>query len=167
MDSLKILDDKIDADEETMLHVNTWHELDNLVKLESMDLFQKAHVRWDIEGDENTKSFHGIINSKRNTQMIKGILHEGVWLTDPIDIKSAFLNFYKDKFSCHDSIDNFPSMSADNRLSNEDRAQLDSIVTMEEIKNAVWDCGSQKAPGSDGFTFMFVKKYWNLLHLDI
>ncbi|GKC80705.1 hypothetical protein Tco_1131479, partial [Tanacetum coccineum] len=124
MASLKILDDKIDAgqatDEEKMLRVNTWHELDNLVKLESMDLFQKACVRWDIEGDENTKFFHGIINFKRNTQMIK---------------------------------DNFPSMSADNRLSNEDLAQLDSMVTMEEIKNAVWDCGSQKSPGSDGFTF--------------
>ncbi|GKA71649.1 hypothetical protein Tco_0777788 [Tanacetum coccineum] len=55
-----------------------------------------------------------------------------------------------DKFSCHDSIDNFPSMSADNRLSNEDLAQLDSMVTMEEIKNAVWMAGRQTIPGCGG-----------------
>ncbi|GJW77906.1 putative RNA-directed DNA polymerase, eukaryota, reverse transcriptase zinc-binding domain protein [Tanacetum coccineum] len=105
--SLKSLDDKIHAGQATYedkrLRVKTWHELDNLVNLESMGMFQKARVRWDVEGDENTKFFYGIINSKRNTQMIKGILHEGTWITDPLDIKSAFLNFYKDKFSCHDS----------------------------------------------------------------
>ncbi|PWA39373.1 hypothetical protein CTI12_AA572530 [Artemisia annua] len=41
--SLKSLGDKIDAglatDEEKKIRVNTWHELDNLEKLESMDLF--------------------------------------------------------------------------------------------------------------------------------
>ncbi|GKC77127.1 hypothetical protein Tco_1127901, partial [Tanacetum coccineum] len=99
--SLKSLDDKIHAGQATYedkrLRVNTWHELDNLVNLESMGMFQKARVRWDVEGEENTKFFYGIINSKRNTRMIKGILHEGTWITDPLDIKSAFLNFYKAK----------------------------------------------------------------------
>nr|GEW09967.1 RNA-directed DNA polymerase, eukaryota [Tanacetum cinerariifolium] len=41
------------------------------------------------------------------------------------------------------------------------------MVTLEEIKAAVWDCGSQKASGPDGILFMFVKKHWDLLHLDI
>ncbi|GJR29739.1 putative RNA-directed DNA polymerase, eukaryota, reverse transcriptase zinc-binding domain protein [Tanacetum coccineum] len=44
---------------------------------------------------------------------------------------------------------------------------LDTTIQLEEIKNAVWECGSQKAPGPDGFTFMFIKRYWDLLHLDI
>nr|GEV88907.1 RNA-directed DNA polymerase, eukaryota [Tanacetum cinerariifolium] len=146
---------------------NEQDDRDNLVKLESMDLFQKARVRWDVEGDENTKFFHGIINSKRNKQMIKGILQEGTWVTDPLDIKAAFLNFYKDKFSCHDSSVIFLPMFVVNRLSLSDQAHLDSMVNLEEIKNVVWECGSQKAPGPDGITFMFIKKYWDLLHLDI
>ncbi|GJT60613.1 putative RNA-directed DNA polymerase, eukaryota, reverse transcriptase zinc-binding domain protein [Tanacetum coccineum] len=150
-----------------MLRVNSWHELDNLEKLVSMDLIQKARIRWDVEGDENSKFFHGIINSKRKSQSIQGILQEGVWVSDPGAIKMAFLEFYKEKFSCHDSPVILPSMSSAKSLSDSDRHLLDSMVSLEEIKNAVWDCGSQKAPGPDGFSFMFVKKYWDIMKIDI
>ncbi|GKA31130.1 ankyrin repeat-containing protein ITN1-like protein, partial [Tanacetum coccineum] len=110
--SLKNLEDKIDAgcanDEDRQLRVNKLLELEDLDKLESMDLIQKARLKRDVKGDENSKKFHGIINSKRKSQMINGILHEGEWITDPKDIKTAFLNFYKAKFSCHDSPVIFP-----------------------------------------------------------
>ncbi|GKE48725.1 hypothetical protein Tco_1479983 [Tanacetum coccineum] len=84
--------------------------------------------------------------------MINGILHEGRWITDPNDIKLAFLKFYKDKFSCHDSAVIFPSIIAGKCLCDFERNYLDSMVSLEEIKAAVWDCGSQKAPGPDGFS---------------
>ncbi|GKB15680.1 putative RNA-directed DNA polymerase, eukaryota, reverse transcriptase zinc-binding domain protein, partial [Tanacetum coccineum] len=58
-------------------------------------------------------------------------------------------------------------MTAAKRLTDSEVTYLDSMVSLEEIKNAVWDCGSQKARGPDGFSFMFIKKYWDLLHLDI
>ncbi|GJW25882.1 hypothetical protein Tco_0039693 [Tanacetum coccineum] len=37
------------------------------------------------------------------------------------------------------------------------RETLERQVTLEEIKEAVWDCGSSKAPGPDGYSFAFVK----------
>ncbi|GKD42482.1 hypothetical protein Tco_1267127, partial [Tanacetum coccineum] len=126
-----------------MLRVNSWHELDNLEKLVSMDLIQKARIRWDVEGDENSKFFHGIINLKRKSQSIQ------------------------EKFSCHDSPVILPSMSSAKSLSDSDRHLQDSMVSLEEIKNVVWDCGSQKAPGPDGVSFMFVKKYWDIMKIDI
>ncbi|GJZ50112.1 RNA-directed DNA polymerase, eukaryota, reverse transcriptase zinc-binding domain protein [Tanacetum coccineum] len=134
-------DEKIDAgqasDDDRMLRVNTWHELDNLEKLTSMDLIQKARIRWDVEGDENFKFFHGIFNSKRKSQSIQGILQEGVWISDPSVIKMVFLNFYKEKFSCHDSPVILPSMSSAKSLSDSGHHLLDSMVSLEEIKNAV------------------------------
>ncbi|GJX49843.1 hypothetical protein Tco_0276688 [Tanacetum coccineum] len=60
-------------------------EIEKIDKFASMDIIQKAHAKWDIEGDENSK-----------------------------------------------------------------------FVTLEEIKEAVWDCGSSKAPGPDGYSFAFV-----------
>ncbi|GKA95252.1 hypothetical protein Tco_0817290 [Tanacetum coccineum] len=40
-------------------------------------------------------------------------------------------------------------------------------VTLEEIKEAVWDCGSSKALGPDGYSFAFVKKYWGTIQKDL
>ncbi|GJU96537.1 putative RNA-directed DNA polymerase, eukaryota, reverse transcriptase zinc-binding domain protein [Tanacetum coccineum] len=48
-----------------------------------------------------------------------------------------------------------------------DRDYLERLMTHEEIKEAVWDCGSSKAPGPDGFSFAFVKKYWDIIKKDL
>ncbi|GKE68056.1 putative RNA-directed DNA polymerase, eukaryota, reverse transcriptase zinc-binding domain protein [Tanacetum coccineum] len=99
--------------------------------------------------------------------MINEIMHEGVWLSELKDIKEAFFNFYKDKFSCHDSHISFPSFVPVHRLNKSDRDFLKDMVFMDEIKMVVWDCGSHKAPGLDGYSFMFIKKFWDLLKHDI
>nr|GEU87933.1 RNA-directed DNA polymerase, eukaryota, reverse transcriptase zinc-binding domain protein [Tanacetum cinerariifolium] len=41
------------------------------------------------------------------------------------------------------------------------------IASLDEIKQAVWYCGSSKSPGPDGFSFLFLKKYWDLLKFDV
>ncbi|GKB88883.1 RNA-directed DNA polymerase, eukaryota [Tanacetum coccineum] len=38
------------------------------------DYMQKAKIQWAIEGDENSKFFHGIINRKRANLAIKGVM---------------------------------------------------------------------------------------------
>nr|GEU74338.1 transposon TX1 uncharacterized [Tanacetum cinerariifolium] len=98
---------------------------------------------------------------------IHGIMHEGVWLSDPKDIKEAFPNFYKKKFSCHDSQVSFPLFMPTHRLKTSDQDLLEAVVSMEEIKMAVWDCGSNKAPGPDGYSFLFIKRFWDLLNHNI
>nr|GEX58496.1 RNA-directed DNA polymerase, eukaryota [Tanacetum cinerariifolium] len=132
-----------------------------------MELVQKSIVKWEVEGDENTKFFHDLINARRKSQMVQGIMLEGVWITDSKAIKAAFLDFYKDKFSCHDSPVSFPSMLPANQLNIHDRDSLEVMISFDEIRTVVWDCGSQKAPGPDGYSFMFIKKFWELLNHDI
>ncbi|GJS10728.1 RNA-directed DNA polymerase, eukaryota [Tanacetum coccineum] len=43
---------------------------------------------------------------------------------------------------------------------------LEREVSREEIRRAVWNCGDNKSPGPDGYTFEFFKKYWDLLGSD-
>lgn len=52
-------------------------------------------------------------------------------------------------------------------LDHEDRLNLESIMVEEEVWKAIQDCGSQKAPGLDGFNFGFIKKCWPIIKIDL
>nr|GEZ89394.1 RNA-directed DNA polymerase, eukaryota, reverse transcriptase zinc-binding domain protein [Tanacetum cinerariifolium] len=54
-----------------------------------------------------------------------------------------------------------------NRLSSDQKEDLERNVTLNEIKSAVWDCGTNKSPGPDGFTFEFFRRYWKFFEQDI
>nr|GEX96189.1 RNA-directed DNA polymerase, eukaryota [Tanacetum cinerariifolium] len=141
--------------------------LQDIDKLEALDLIQKAHIKWDIEGGESSKFFYGVINNKRRSQAITRILHDGVWISDLFLIKEAFINYYKEEFQAHDSQVVFSLMIHSTSLTSLDRDSLETHISLDKIKTAVWDCGSNKAPGPDGFSFAFIKKYWDLIKTDI
>ncbi|GKE96364.1 RNA-directed DNA polymerase, eukaryota, partial [Tanacetum coccineum] len=44
---------------------------------------------------------------------------------------------------------------------------LEREVSRDEIKRAVWDCGTDKSPGPDGFTFGFYPRYSSFLEKDM
>nr|GFB80322.1 RNA-directed DNA polymerase, eukaryota [Tanacetum cinerariifolium] len=44
---------------------------------------------------------------------------------------------------------------------------LERTVTYEEVKRAVWDCGTNKSPGPDGFSFEFYRKYRTTIDDDV
>ncbi|GJU03120.1 hypothetical protein Tco_1113458 [Tanacetum coccineum] len=64
-----------------------------------------------------------------------------------------------------DKLDNFEALNLIQKALHSE--YLENHVSLDEIKSAIWDCGSNKAPGPDGFTFAFVKKYWDLIKMDI
>nr|GFA99330.1 RNA-directed DNA polymerase, eukaryota, reverse transcriptase zinc-binding domain protein [Tanacetum cinerariifolium] len=53
------------------------------------------------------------------------------------------------------------------RISSDQAVDLESAVSKEEIKRAVWDSGIDKSLGPDGFTFGFYRRYWNLIEGDV
>ncbi|GKB32027.1 hypothetical protein Tco_0871428 [Tanacetum coccineum] len=71
------------------------------------------------------------------------------------------------KFKDYDSNVEFPLFANSSGLCALDRDSLETPISLDEVKNAVWDCGSSKAPGPDGFSFAFVKKYWDYIKVDI
>nr|GFA89131.1 cysteine-rich receptor-like protein kinase [Tanacetum cinerariifolium] len=58
-------------------------------------------------------------------------------------------------------------MEFPNRLSSDQALDLERHFSKEEIKGAVWDCGLDKLPGPDGFTFGFYRRYWSLLEDEV
>nr|GFC93023.1 RNA-directed DNA polymerase, eukaryota, reverse transcriptase zinc-binding domain protein [Tanacetum cinerariifolium] len=48
-------------------------------------------------------------------------------------------------------------------IEGEQRDELEREVTIEEIKTAVWNCGTDKSSGPDGFTFDFYRQLWSTI----
>nr|GEV29828.1 RNA-directed DNA polymerase, eukaryota, reverse transcriptase zinc-binding domain protein [Tanacetum cinerariifolium] len=57
--------------------------LQDIEKLASMKVAQKVKIKWAIEGDENSKYYHGIINKRRSQLTIHSILVDGTWIDFP------------------------------------------------------------------------------------
>nr|GEV65195.1 RNA-directed DNA polymerase, eukaryota [Tanacetum cinerariifolium] len=56
--------------------------LHDINQMEAKDSFQKSKIKWAIEGDENSKFFHGIINKKRSQLAICRVFYNGLLCTD-------------------------------------------------------------------------------------
>ncbi|GJW49832.1 RNA-directed DNA polymerase, eukaryota [Tanacetum coccineum] len=121
----KLIDQGLGNKEVVNQRVSLIKDLNDINSIDVSELSQKAKVRWSIEGDENSKYFHGILNSKRSQLTIRGILLDGDWIRDP---------------------NKFP-----NRLNLEQVEELERSISYDEIKKAVWDCGTNKSPAVPEF----------------
>lgn len=132
----------------------------------SKDLKQKARCKWNIDGDENSRFFHGIINNRKVSNSLPGLMVGNVWEDNPKKIKRLVFDFFNTKFK--ESMRNRPGISCDllDKLSEVEATDLEANFTKEEIKKAAFDGGEEKAPGPDGFSFKFLKRYWNYFEKD-
>nr|GEV01064.1 retrovirus-related Pol polyprotein from transposon TNT 1-94 [Tanacetum cinerariifolium] len=67
-----------------------------------------------------------------------------------------------------DNVTNHPPFTSNlfKKLTSLKVTLLDAPFTNVEIEEAVWNCGGEKAPGPDGFTFKFIKFYWDTVGND-
>nr|GEV40628.1 putative RNA-directed DNA polymerase, eukaryota, reverse transcriptase zinc-binding domain protein [Tanacetum cinerariifolium] len=114
-------------------------------KLSSVEMAQKAKVKWSIEG----------------------IMVDGSWDDEPSIVKRGFFNHFRNRFDKPDVIRAITYMEYPRRISLDKQSKLGGEVSNDEIKRAVWDCGTDKAPGSDGFTFGFYRRFWYLIDNDV
>nr|GFB69607.1 RNA-directed DNA polymerase, eukaryota [Tanacetum cinerariifolium] len=50
------------------------NNLNDLSNIQTMEVTQKTKIRWAIEFDENSSFFHGMLNKKRRTLNVRGVL---------------------------------------------------------------------------------------------
>nr|GEW69158.1 RNA-directed DNA polymerase, eukaryota, reverse transcriptase zinc-binding domain protein [Tanacetum cinerariifolium] len=120
-------------------------QLHDIKKKEAADYFQKS--------------------KKRSQLAIRGVFVDGLWENDPMVVKEAFHNHFASwfKMPTFSGIKiNFPFPD---RLSPDHASDIERDVSRDEIREAVWNCGENKSPGPDGYTFEFFKKYWGFIGL--
>ncbi|GJS66902.1 RNA-directed DNA polymerase, eukaryota [Tanacetum coccineum] len=144
--------------------VNSLQEID---KLQTMEIAQKVKIKWCIEGDENSSFFHGMLNKRRSQLSIRGIMVDGVWIEDPLKVKREFYQHFSNRFAKPVDQRAHINMEYPNTITLEQQIDLECDVTKEELKKAVWDCGIDKSPGPDGFTFGFYRRFWSTIENDV
>ncbi|GKC48596.1 putative RNA-directed DNA polymerase, eukaryota, reverse transcriptase zinc-binding domain protein [Tanacetum coccineum] len=132
-----------------------------------LDDAQKIKRKWDMDGDENSKFFHNFVKKQRHKLMVSGILKDGQWVREPGEIKKEFFDFFHAKFRKFQGARFLYPNERFKKLDSCSGESLVSEVTLEEIKDVVWSCGGDRAPGPDGFSFKFVKTYWEMMKNDI
>nr|GEY47758.1 RNA-directed DNA polymerase, eukaryota [Tanacetum cinerariifolium] len=160
------LDQGIVSDDLLFSRMNLMKQLHDLKMADSCDIRQKAKIKWAIEGDENSKFFHGVVNRKRSNLAIKGIMVDGDWVDDPSHVKDEFCSHFASRFQapCDSrSKINFPFLD---RLNSEQATSLETPITTDKIRSAVWACGENKSPRPDGFTFEFFRRFWEVIGPD-
>ncbi|GJX71225.1 putative RNA-directed DNA polymerase, eukaryota, reverse transcriptase zinc-binding domain protein [Tanacetum coccineum] len=141
--------------------------LGDLDRIEATDLAQKARIKWALEGDENSNFFHATLKKNRRQLAIKGILNEGEWIENPDNIKTLFVDHFRNRFQQTCETPSSFDVDMPNHISCDQREFLERSFSRDEIKKAVWDCGGDRAPGPDGFTFKFFTTFWDILESDV
>lgn len=73
-------------------------KMSDIEVVEGIDYLQKVKINWGIEGDENSKFFHGMLKRRRKHMQIRGVLSDREWIDEPSSVKNIFFDFHATKF---------------------------------------------------------------------
>lgn len=126
----------------------------------------RSKAYWAIESDKNTKYFLELEKYRQNNNCIKEIKNsEGTLLSNTDEILDEVHKFYKDLYSCTEIDKNSANELLENvseRVNDEDMEMLESDITMDEIKSALFTMAKNKSPGPCGLTVEFFCKFFHL-----
>ncbi|WOG89446.1 hypothetical protein DCAR_0208684 [Daucus carota subsp. sativus] len=143
---------------------NVYQKLFQMYESRASMLKQKSRIQWDLQGDENSKFFHKVVNKNWCKNKILGIMWRGNWIQNKDRIKEAFFNHFRDFFKKRydHSIFNLGSL-LDSGLNQEKSQWLSQPFSMEELEEALNNSPADKAPGPDGFSMGSMKMLWPLI----
>ncbi|KAJ9536694.1 hypothetical protein OSB04_un000167 [Centaurea solstitialis] len=130
---------------------------------------QRAKVHWLREGDTNTRCFHNVVRERRHLNQVRSVCNmDGVFVHDD-DVPNAFLDHLKSYLGMSDdALDPLmPTELFQNRLCLGDALHMIRPILDSEIRDAMFQIGKDKAPGSDGFTSQFFKAAWDIVGNDV
>nr|GEX09628.1 RNA-directed DNA polymerase, eukaryota, reverse transcriptase zinc-binding domain protein [Tanacetum cinerariifolium] len=170
-EELEALDAAIDkgngSDDIVNKRMEVIKSMHHIGKIQAMDMAQKAKIKCSTEGDENSQFFHRVLNKKRNQLNICGIMVDGVWTEKPNTVKHEFLQHFRRRFDKPTVSRAYVNMSYPKSITIDQQIDLERDVYKEELTRAVWDYGTDKSPGPDGFTFGFYRHFWPIIENDV
>lgn len=129
--------------------------------------WQQSRLNWLKEGDANSKFFHSYMSTRRRQKALSVVSVDGGIVEGVFEIRATVFIHFSNHFKSRGAVP--PSVEGLNfrKLSFVEAGILTKPFSLEEVKQAVWDCDSFKSPGPDGVSFGFLKEFWSLLKDDL
>lgn len=145
---------------------NLSFQLHSTARVQSSINWQKSRLNWLQEGDANTKKFHGVTSTRRRQNAIQMVFVNGMNVEGVQNVRAAVFNHFSSHFKVVTT--DRPSVEGlhFHTLSYGEAGNLTKPFSLDEVKQAVWDCDSFKSPGPDGISFDFIKQFWDLVKDD-
>ncbi|GKV23714.1 hypothetical protein SLEP1_g33413 [Rubroshorea leprosula] len=144
----------------------TWYKGDGSA-MSRLDRFLLSDDLLNLWGDCCQVGLNRIANSNRLRKMIRGIHKDGSWVEEPNIVKQEVQEYFRKIFQ--DEQWDKPKLDGlqFKQLTEEDRIWLERAVSAEEVKQAVWECGGDKSPDPDGFSFHLVRACWTVIEKNV
>ncbi|KAM0909823.1 hypothetical protein ACQ4PT_014549 [Festuca glaucescens] len=127
---------------------------------------QRSRIQWLREGDANTHFFHAKASARRRKSYIHRVELDNVSYTEQQDKEEAVWKFFHDMLGQARPRKHSINLEALGIIP-VDLTDQELPISPEEVRAAITDLPSDKAPGSDGYTALFFKKCWHLISNDI
>jgi reverse transcriptase-like protein/endonuclease/exonuclease/phosphatase family protein len=128
---------------------------------------QKARTYGFSMKDHNTKFFHAYTIIKRKRNDIAQLEIDGNIVTGVKNLKLEIRKYMMQRFSQPYVPEVDFDMDGHSKVTADQVAFLEAMPSREEVKEAVWACGVDKAPGFDGFNFKFIREMWEQIKEEI
>ncbi|GLT88308.1 hypothetical protein SLE2022_063410 [Rubroshorea leprosula] len=128
---------------------------------------QKSRMMWMKEGDANTSFFHRCIKNRRRRNEINSLVVNGKVLQEVNELKQGVVEYFRNLFAKEDWKRPVLEGMEFNKITEAEKELLTEPFLESEVKEAVWNCDSAKAPGPDGLSFGLLKTEWEVVKNDI
>ncbi|KAE8680777.1 hypothetical protein F3Y22_tig00111366pilonHSYRG00071 [Hibiscus syriacus] len=135
-------------------------ELWRLLRIEESIWCQKSRSRWIKDGDRNTRFFHLSALTRNRANTIHSLKIKGDFISDIGMIRSTVFNFFKATYNTKSAMEVEGLNLEFAQLTAIQSASLEVEFSEQEVWQVISSSDSTKAPGPDGFTMGFYKKYW-------
>ena len=172
---IKNLEDRIDQlskepkpENWSIEHKDTWQklhlELENWYNQQAQRAMFRSRMNWHIMGEKNTKYFLGLEKQRNYNSGIYALYKQDIVVTNQPEITQILTQFwgnlytkkitYLDTQVCEEFTEHLP------QLDQTAKQELDNKLSIEECTTALSTMTAGKAPGEDGLSVAFYKKFW-------
>ena len=122
---------------------------------------------WIKEGDNNTKFFYKMANSRRRFNHLSFLEVDGVIYEEESEMAAQVVNFYKNLYQESEEWRPFMEGLEFDQIDGSERGWLERRFEKEEILLALNELARDKALGPDGFSMAFFHHCWRVVERDV